>query len=469
MQRLYQKTSACLLACLFLVQMAAVAAAPKAQLSNVRFSKQAAFVRIVFDLSAVPKYTVATSDGGTKILLDFPETENRSKLKALAIQDPLIKSVQFSTVNKTTLRASIELTRNAVYKVQQLKNPNRVFIDLIKNYDQKLVDPVAPGLNHITLLRGNENGMLTVHALDVDLQKGYKLVPALAGGVIAGREKLSGIASRSGALAAVNASYFELSGEILGLTKIDGTIVSTTYLKRSAFGIGADGKALIGQVAYDGKVKLPDGKSLPVSGVNCERGENALILYNSHYGASTRTNLYGREYVVKGGKVAAVSAGNAPLAPGSVVVSAHGAAMQALAGLKVGDALEILEETGAEWNTARQILGVGPMLVKDKSVYLTTKAEQFGGDVAGGRAPRTAVGVTADGRVLLVVADGRQSHSIGCTLLELALLMQELGATDAVNFDGGGSSEMILRGEIVNSPSDGGERSVGSALLLLEK
>ena len=131
--------------------------------------------------------------------------------------------------------------------------------------------------------------------------------------------------------------------------------------------------------------------------------------------------------------------------------------------------MEIAEETGAKWNAARQILGVGPMLVKDKSVYLTTKTEQFGSDVAAGRAPRTAVGVTADGRVLLVVVDGRQSHSIGCTLLELALLMQELGAVDAVNFDGGGSSEMILKGEIVNSPSDGGERSVGSALLLMEK
>lgn len=469
MQRIYGKLGACLLVCLLLMQAAVLAAAPKAQLSNVRFSKQAAFVRIVFDLSTTVQYKVTTADGGTKILLDFPATENRSKLETLKIEDPLIKSVQFSTVDKTTFRATIELTRNAVYKVHVLKQPNRVFIDLVKNYDQKLVDQIAPGLRHVTLLRGNENGMLTAHVLEVDLKEGYRLVPALAKGATAGREKLSTLAARTSALAAINASYFEPSGEILGLTKIDGTIVSTTYLARSAFGIGADGKALFGQVAYDGKVKLPDGKSLPVSGVNCERGENALILYNAHYGPSTRTNLYGREYVVRDGKVVAVGAGNAPLTAGTVVVSAHGTAMQALTGVKVGDVLEIAEDTGAQWNAAQQILGVGPMLVKDKSVYLTTKVEQFGGDVAGGRAPRTAVGVTEQGTVLLVVVDGRQSHSIGCTLLELALLMQELGAVDAVNFDGGGSSEMVLQGEIVNHPSDGGERSIGSALLLMEK
>jgi exopolysaccharide biosynthesis protein len=106
------------------------------------------------------------------------------------------------------------------------------------------------------------------------------------------------------------------------------------------------------------------------------------------------------------------------------------------------------------------------MLVKNGGVYLTTKIEQFPPDIASGRAPRTALGLTKDGHVLLVVVDGRQKHSVGFSLLELALFMQEAGAVDALNLDGGGSSEMVVNGKVVNKPSDGRERRVGDAFVV---
>ncbi len=87
---------------------------------------------------------------------------------------------------------------------------------------------------------------------------------------------------------------------------------------------------------------------------------------------------------------------------------------------------------------------------------------------AAARHPRTAVGVRADGRILLVTVDGRQPElSVGMTIAELASLLIELGAVEAVNMDGGGSTAMVVRGEVVNSPSDlTGERAVGDALLV---
>jgi len=107
--------------------------------------------------------------------------------------------------------------------------------------------------------------------------------------------------------------------------------------------------------------------------------------------------------------------------------------------------------------------------VKNNGVYLSTKAEEFGPDVASGRAPRTALGVTKDGHILLAVVDGRQYSSVGFTLLEMALFMQEAGAIQAMNLDGGGSSEMVVSGNVVNKPSDLRERRVGSALVVLPK
>jgi exopolysaccharide biosynthesis protein len=92
----------------------------------------------------------------------------------------------------------------------------------------------------------------------------------------------------------------------------------------------------------------------------------------------------------------------------------------------------------------------------------------YGPGFADARHPRTAVGVRADGRILLVTVDGRQPElSVGMTIAELATLLIELGAVEAVNMDGGGSTTMVVRGRVVNSPSDlTGERAVGDALLI---
>jgi hypothetical protein len=84
------------------------------------------------------------------------------------------------------------------------------------------------------------------------------------------------------------------------------------------------------------------------------------------------------------------------------------------------------------------------------------------------RQPRTAIGVTATGQILLVVIDGRRpGWSRGATLGELRAILRDLGAVDALNLDGGGSSEMVVDGEVVNRPSDGRERRITNAVLIL--
>ena len=85
-----------------------------------------------------------------------------------------------------------------------------------------------------------------------------------------------------------------------------------------------------------------------------------------------------------------------------------------------------------------------------------------------GRNPRTGVGVTADGKILLVVVDGRQPKwSVGATMHEFARIFRQLGATRAMNLDGGGSTTMVVNGEVMNRPSDGEERRISTAVLVL--
>ena len=77
------------------------------------------------------------------------------------------------------------------------------------------------------------------------------------------------------------------------------------------------------------------------------------------------------------------------------------------------------------------------------------------------------MGITTDGRVLLVVIDGRQKSSVGMTLGQLAQYMLGLGSVQAMNLDGGGSTTLVVRGDVVNRPSDGHERRVAAAIAVI--
>ncbi len=102
----------------------------------------------------------------------------------------------------------------------------------------------------------------------------------------------------------------------------------------------------------------------------------------------------------------------------------------------------------------------------DGKARVTADEEGFFGSYLRDQHPRTAAGRTADGALILMVVDGRQAESRGATLDELATLMLDVGAVDALNLDGGGSSTLVVNGMLVNRPAGGtAEREVMSALV----
>lgn len=114
----------------------------------------------------------------------------------------------------------------------------------------------------------------------------------------------------------------------------------------------------------------------------------------------------------------------------------------------------------------RTAIGAGPMLIEDGRIRITADEEVFFGTSIPRTHPRTAAGITADGDLLLLVVDGRQPASRGVNLEELAAILWNLDAVDALNLDGGGSSTMVVAGVRLNSPVGGAvERPVVSALV----
>ena len=130
--------------------------------------------------------------------------------------------------------------------------------------------------------------------------------------------------------------------------------------------------------------------------------------------------------------------------------------------MKRGDAVRLTWSLG--WPDVMDSVGGMPMLVNQGKVLTTPNCH----DYFCSRNPRTGIGITADGHILMVVVDGRGS-SVGMTLDGFAHYMISLGATQALNLDGGGGSAMWIAGQgVINHPSDySGERPVTNAVLIL--
>jgi hypothetical protein len=143
-------------------------------------------------------------------------------------------------------------------------------------------------------------------------------------------------------------------------------------------------------------------------------------------------------------------------------------------------ASSVFPGNSVSWN-AYTAIGGAPVLIKDGKImidftttfsgkYLTNyellQTDIFGTTV---RPPRTVIGSTADNKLILFICDGRQTHSDGATLTELAQIMKGLGCVNALNLDGGGSTAMIAGGTLLNKPSDGTERAVPSVVAFVKK
>ena len=123
-----------------------------------------------------------------------------------------------------------------------------------------------------------------------------------------------------------------------------------------------------------------------------------------------------------------------------------------------------LEGEPAPW-PVDDALGAGPALVSNGQVRVTTNEEVFFGSAIPNTHPRTAAGIRNDGTLLLLVVDGRQPVSRGVDLEQLAALMVGIGAEEALNLDGGGSSSLFVNGRLLNRPSGmTTEREVMSAI-----
>lgn len=340
---------------------------------------------------------------------------------------------------------------------------------------------IAPGL---TLTKITEKKIpRRTFVLTADLSKPITLDVALAGPQLPARETTGAIAKSAGALAAVNGDFSTPSvGRPVHLFAEDGKLVQTAFQQGDMFAVSKDETSI-----YAGKPTLSvsvtdtvDGRSFVIDRWNDGLPMPGEIAGYSPLGGTLEPSpghMCSAHLVPVGSPTVSAPDGvdqnftldqvacqELPMPEsGGVVISAPPATDEAteLLALTPGTPMRLHWTLG--WAGVFDAVGGVPLLVSDGRVAVGACYTAVCGSN-----PRTGIGVTADGKILLVVVDGRQKRwSLGPTLLEFADIMKGLGAVTALNLDGGGSTTMVVNGKLVNRPSEGFQRKISNAVLVL--
>ncbi len=310
-----------------------------------------------------------------------------------------------------------------------------------------------------------------------------------------GTEKTSSIATRHGAFAAINAGFFRLdnsiwAGDAAGLLMIDGKLLSEGIPGRLAMWISGPMGIPNTQIIDDKqdvrfsrqllrwRVRVGTAVEI-ISGVNRERKSEDLVIYTPDFGQTTLTDGNGIELIIQNQRILGLSRskGCSKIPSLGYVLSANGSFANKLSRFRIGEKVELgtqffdpQEPQNSRGNVllpSYDIVGGVPQLIKDGKIDITWEQEKQSKSFVETRHPRTAVAKLKDGKFLMITVDGRSESSGGIGLQDLAEYLLILGATDAMNLDGGGSTTMFLDGKVVNHPSDKeGERKVSNAILV---
>ncbi len=353
-------------------------------------------------------------------------------------------------------------------------------------------EQVAPGVEYFTSTDqslADPPGPTAVYLLKLDPSK-VQLDAAHAKSQIMGLDTVDAIAQSNKAIAAVNAGFFNTrNGDPATVLKIAGEFVSDATMTRGVVIINspARGKTSLGfdQVGAKQELRFKTGGRevvVPVDGVDTTRAIGKLMLYTPMYNADSDTAPTGTEWVLSGKPLTVKSVkagvGKTAIPREGLVLSYGGVELpEALAQLKPQTQVNVRTNwvslngvSASDLDAAEHIVnGAGLLRRGGRQLTEWTKAESLSGAAfVESRHPRTLIGVDDKGFIWLAAIDGRQpDRAVGMNFAELQRLCDRLHITDALNLDGGGSTTMVVKGEIRNKPSDAaGPRPVSDALIV---
>lgn len=311
----------------------------------------------------------------------------------------------------------------------------------------------------------------------------YQLRPVLSHGTVLGRQTVPSMQrglTRRATTVGVNGDFFKPStGRPSGIFLRDGVLAAKPNPRRSALAIAFDGTLLVDRLRLIGSWRVSSNDAHPVEEVNRPLLDPpGVAVFTPMWGGPTPRVRGAVEVVLGGfpkavvngfltGRVTSVRRhGGTWVPPGGAILQARGLWRdRLLAEAPRGTPVTVRLRIDGLPTDSADAIGGGPALVRG-GLPIRQADEMFTLQQLVPRHPRTAVGQLADGRNILVVADGRSSTSLGLSNWDMAKTMADLGAVTAMAFDGGGSSTVSFNGRVLNRPSDGYLRPVANSLLV---
>jgi uncharacterized protein YigE (DUF2233 family) len=311
-------------------------------------------------------------------------------------------------------------------------------------------------------------GALTINLLDVDMvNSDVKVRPMLAGNDFHHLKDVTDHARESRAIAAVNANYFKSNGTPLGTLIIDGEWVAGPLFDRVSMGFTRDGYVRIDRVNLFGIMRSsnPEVPTAWINNINQPRRTGSrFVAYTRRWGSFVQLPYDGVLVALDAqGNVIDTNSRSMGIPYGGYVLS--DSKNGAISKLKRGDTVSIAWQTRpSAWSDVVNAVSGGPTLVKNGKVQLDLQQQHFTKRWTGSQIhARTAAGVTADNHLLLVTIEGPH------TMWDLAKFLRDMGAVEALNLDGGGSTTMVVDGKAVTRGAKNSQRRVASSIVLVDE
>ena len=369
-----------------------------------------------------------------------------------------------STVTTPTLKEMSQYIKEEMNpQIRQEKFENKIK----SKYKGYVINNVDTGIKHIKMVKYYNGKPVKINVVEMNnkVASNYEVKPAIASVTLPNKRTVRNIAQRTNSIVAINGGFFKpQTGVPLGTLMIDKKIYTGPIYDRVALGIFKDGYD-VGRVQLDGKI-IGNNQEIKIDNINQPRLLSSYILaYTRDWGKYAPVSpLYGVQLQIVGNKITAASANPLSIPENGYVLVGPKSKLGKLFG---ADYVDVEIKTNPKWENVQHIISGGPYLLKDNQIFIDMTAQKL--QSIGGRNPRTAIGYTEDNNLVLVAVDGREGSSVGLTLVELAKLMKTLGCTNAINLDGGGSTVMYIKGQIVNHPHQPGGIALSNALVISKK
>ncbi|MDW7660144.1 MAG: phosphodiester glycosidase family protein, partial [Bacillota bacterium] len=338
---------------------------------------------------------------------------------------------------------------------------------------ESAISTYADGVTHQNIRTFTNEGWINLNVMRIDLTKNVSLT-ALTDEYLTNRDTLTNIVKKNdlggNIVAAINTDFFGAS--TLGNVANNGKLISTSVGidEFASFNVATSGMPFVAYINSPNNAITNGTSTFTLDYINKPYlTENRLILFDHNwskqsYGGSIEADVV--EMYVKDGYIHEIRTNGAPfeLSENAYVIAAVGTRKAEITQkLRVGDAITVNYDVNFRFMDLS--VGGGAQLVKDGKVVT-----EFSQNI-NGKHPRTGLGISKDRKeVILVTVDGRTNSYRGVTQTELANILISLGAYEGINFDGGGSTQMVAKSpwttqlSTLNYPSEQSERRIFTAL-----